>query len=69
MSLGLIMIHSKEPLRATIGGWQHVRACRKLHRMSINAGLGVDTKLNIKWRAHPAEIAKSAQVEVEPGIP
>jgi hypothetical protein len=36
--------------------------------MIVNARLWVDTKLNFKWRAHATKIAKSAQIEVEPGI-
>ena len=68
VSLGLIAIHANEPLRATIGGRQHVRACRKLNRTAINAGPRIDTKLNVKWRTRAAEIAKSGQIQVEPGI-
>ena len=69
VSLGLIVIDPNEPLRAAIGGRQHGRARRKWNRTAIHAGLRVDTKRNVKGRTRAAEIAKSAQVKVEPRIP
>src|SRR5438045_7780366 len=69
VSLGLILIQSNESLWAASGGGQHVRASSKLNRMAINARPRVETKLDIKRRAHAAEIAERAHIEVEPGIP
>lgn len=62
------MIYSNEPLRAATGGRQHVRAGSELNLTTINPRPRVDTKRNIRWRAHATKIAESAQIEVEPGI-
>src|SRR5271169_5920194 len=69
VSLGLIVIHSNEPLRATIGRRQDVGACRKSNRTAIKTGPRVSAKLNVKWRTRASEIAESSQIEAEPGIP
>src|ERR1041384_342354 len=67
VSLRLIVIYPNEPLRAATGGRQHVRASSELNLTTINPRPRVDTKLNIKWRAHATKIAESAQIEVERG--
>src|SRR5207249_4284586 len=68
MGLGLIAIHSGQPLRSIVDRRQDVRRGRALNRSPVDPGLRIHTQSGIEWRSGAAQIAESAEVQVQPWI-
>lgn len=59
---GLVMINSREQLRAVIDSRQDVRRGGELDQSAVGAGLRIDSQCDRKWRGRASQPAEGAQI-------
>ena len=62
MSLGLVMIGSREPLWTVVDSRQDIRRARELDQTAVCAGLRINAKWDRKWRRRASQAAQGAQI-------